>query len=111
MNAMKITGAAACGGLAALLVKYPVRRLGLSRADAGLMKAHEAASGIFFAAASAHMLMGLRGPRRAVVTGTAAYLTAAALIADCHMTHDGNKMDRHRLYSLLLAVFTAAHIR
>lgn len=110
MDVMKITGAAACGGLAALLVKYPVRKLGLSKTSAQLMKAHEAASGVFFLAASAHMLMGLRGSRKAVVTGMAAYLTSVALIADCHMTHDKRKMDRHRLYSLLLAAFTAAHI-
>lgn len=106
----KTSGIVALGSLAALLVKYPVRRLGLNKTNAALMKAHEAASGAFFLAAGAHMLTGLHGTRKSVATGLAAYLTSVALIADCHMTHDGHKYDRHRDYSLALGIAAAAHI-
>ena len=44
-------GIAALISLLALLVKYPLRRLGLHTLNAFFMELHEAASGLFFAAA------------------------------------------------------------
>ena len=51
----KTSGYAAAAALSALLVKYPLRKLGMHKANAALMQAHEAASGAYFLAALLHM--------------------------------------------------------
>ena len=51
----KTSGCAAAAALSALLVKYPLRKLGMHKANAALMQTHEAASGAYFLAALLHM--------------------------------------------------------
>lgn len=107
-------GIAALISLLALLVKYPLRRLGLHKLNAFFMKLHEAASGLFFAAAIAHMISGLREARKnplAALTGLTAFAVSTVLIAACHMTKDAQKKMRwHRIYSLILTITAAGHV-
>ena len=82
-------GIAALISLLALLVKYPLRKLGMHKLNAFFMKLHEAASGLFFVAAVAHMISGLREARKnpiAALTGLAAFVISTVLIVACHMT-------------------------
>lgn len=108
-----VTGIIALVSLLALLIKYPLRRLGMDRLNAFFMKLHEAASGLFFVAAIAHMLSGLRRLREnpfAVISGLAAFAVSVVLIADCHMAKDvQRKLRRHRIYSALLSAAALCH--
>lgn len=76
----KTSGYAAAAALSALLVKYPLRKLGMHKANAALMQAHEAASGAYFLAALLHMAK-----------------------------DQTSKMQRHRIYSAALAAAAALH--
>ena len=81
-------GIAALISLLALLVKYPLRKLG--------------------------MHSGLREARKnpiAALTGLAAFVISTVLIAACHMTKDAQKKMRwHRIYSLFLTLTVAGHV-
>ena len=105
-------GIAALISLLALLVKYPLRKLGMHKLNAFFMKLHEAS--LFFVAAVAHMISGLREARKnpiAALTGLAAFVISTVLIAACHMTKDAQKKMRwHRIYSLFLTLTVAGHV-
>ena len=104
----KTSGYAAAAALSALLVKYPLRKLGMHKANAALMQAHEAASGAYFLAALLHMATSPSGCKAA--SGAAAFAVSVVLIADCHMAKDQtSKMQRHRIYSAALAAAAALH--
>ena len=106
----KTSGYAAAASLAALMVKYPLRRLGMSRANAVMMQAHEAASGAYFLAALAHMATAQKTSRFKALSGFAAFAVSVVLIADCHMAKEPkSKMQRHRAYSAVLAAAAAMH--
>ncbi len=105
-------GIIALVSLLALLVKYPLRRLGLHKLNAFFMRLHEAASGLFFVSAIAHMFAERRSFKRApfsALLGLASFVISVVLIADCHMAKDAAKMRRHRIYSLLLTLTAACH--
>ena len=86
----------------------------MHKLDAFFMKLHEAASSLFFVAAVAHMISGLREARKnpiAALTGLAAFVISTVLIAACHMTKDAQKKMRwHRIYSLFLTLTVAGHV-
>ncbi len=107
----KASGCAAAASLAALMVKYPLHRLGMHKANAVMMQAHEAASGAYFLAALAHMATAQKMSRFKTLSGIAAFTVSVVLIADCHMAKDQRaKMQRHRAYSAALTLTTLFHI-
>ena len=107
----KTSGVAAAASLAALLIKYPLRKLGFNKANAVMMQAHEAASGTYFLASLVHMATGKTASRFKTFSGAAAFATSVVLIADCHIAKDQKKkMQRHRAYSAVLTACTAMHI-
>lgn len=81
----KTSGYAAAAALSALLVKYPLRKLGMHKANAALMQAHEAASGAYFLAALLHMATSPKTSGCKAASGAAAFAVSVVLIADCHM--------------------------
>ena len=106
----KTTGYTAAASLAALMVKYPLRKLGLHKANAVMMQAHEAASGVYFLAALAHMATAQKASRIKALSGFAAFAASVVLVADCHMAKEPkSKMQRHRAYSAVLAAAAAIH--
>lgn len=98
-----------------LAVKYPLRIAGAHKANALLMKLHEAASGGFLLFALIHVFftfkaLAIHGVWLPVM-GAAALLTGLVLIYACHMTKDiRKKMCWHRWYSLALLMFIALHM-
>ena len=93
--AHKTSGYAAAAALSALLVKYPLRKLGMHKANAALMQAHEAASGAYFLAALLHMATSPKTSGCKAASGAAAFAVSVVLIADCHMAKDQtSKMQR-----------------
>ena len=94
--------------------KYPLRKLGLNKANAFLMKYHEHASAGFFLLGTAHMAAELASKKGSAFKNYSGFTTLALttwLIADCHMAKDPQKkMERHRWYSLGLAALLAVHI-
>lgn len=106
----KTSGYAAAAALSALLVKYPLRKLGMHKANAALMQAHEAASGAYFLAALLHMATSPKTSGCKAASGAAAFAVSVVVIADCHMAKDQtSKMQRHRIYSAALAAAAALH--
>ena len=106
----KASGCTAAASLAALMVKYPLRKLGMHKANAVMMQAHEAASGAYFLAALAHMATAQKTGRFKTLSGFAAFAISVVLLADCHMAKDQQaKMQRHRIYSAALAAAAAIH--
>ncbi len=110
-----ITGIAALVCFILLVIKYPLRKLRLFSLNAFLMKLHEAASGIFFLAAIAHMITGFSliktSPAVLIVSGFAAFVISIVLIAACHMTKDEKKkMYWHRWYSLMTTAAVIVHV-
>ncbi len=111
---LSITGgaSAACYGL--LVVKYPLRELGMNKLNAQMMKLHEPASGAFFILGTVHGAIALLGKKKlgaAAISGATFYLLCTALIAACHMTKDPKKKMRdHRLYSLASSLALTSHI-
>ena len=98
-----------------LAVKYPLRIAGAHKANAFLMKLHEAASGIYFLAAIAHMITGFSliktSTAALIVSGFAAFIISVVLIAACYMTKDvKKKMYWHRWYSLLMTTAVVVHV-
>ena len=107
----KTSGCTAAVSLAALTVKYPLRKLGLHKANAVMMQAHEAASGAYFLAALVHMATAQKRSRIKALSGFASFAISVVLIADCHMAKDQKaKMQRHRAYSTVLTLTTLSHI-
>ena len=90
----KTSGYAAAAALSALLVKYPLRKLGMHKANAALM----------------HMATSPKTSGCKAASGAAAFAVSVVLIADCHMAKDQtSKMQRHRIYSAALAAAAALH--
>ncbi len=107
----KVSGCTAAVSLAALMVKYPLRKLGMHKANAVMMQAHEAASGAYFLAALVHMATAQKTSSFKALSGFAAFAISVVLIADCHMASDQQaKMQRHRAYSAALTLTTLSHI-
>ena len=105
-----MTGYTSAAALSALLVKYPLRKLGMHKINAAMMQAHEAASGVYFLAALLHMATAPKGCRCKKITGAAAFAISTVLIADCHMAKDqAAKMQRHRFYSAALTAAVISH--
>lgn len=98
-----------------LAVKYPLRIAEAHKANALLMKLHEAASGGFLLFALIHVFftfkaLAIHGVWLPLM-GAAALLTGLVLIYACHMTKDiRKKMCWHRWYSLALLMFIALHM-
>ena len=110
-----VTATTALACLILLVSNYPLRKLRLFSLNAFLMKLHEAASGIFFLAAIAHMITGFSliktSPAALIVSGFAAFIISIVLIAACHMTKDvKKKMYWHRWYSLLMTAAIVVHV-
>ena len=89
-----------------LAVKYPLRIAGAHKANALLMKLHEAASGGFLLFALIHVFFTFKA---LAIHGV--WLPVLVLIYACHMTKDiRKKMCWHRWYSLALLMFIALHM-
>ncbi len=97
-----------------LVVKYPLRKLGLAKANAFMMKLHEIASGTLFLAGILHMITALVKKRKHVlliVSGAVLFAILFIIVEACHMTKDYEvKMKWHRILSLLAVLALAAHI-
>ena len=98
----------------ALVIKYPLRKLGLAKANAFMMKLHEVASGTLFLAGLLHMILALVKKRKNVlliVSGSVLFAILFIIVAACHMTKDYEvKMKWHRILSLLAVLALAAHM-
>ena len=99
----------------ALVIKYPLRKLGFNKANAAMMKLHELASFGVFACGIAQIIIGIRkyGKSRptGVITGCIAYAIDVIIIAACHMTKNPQKKMRdHRHLSLGAAAASLIHI-
>ena len=98
-----------------LVIKYPLRKLGFNKANAFMMKLHEAASLGVFVTGIVQIVVGLKRYTKdkllSVVTGMLVYLIDFAIIAACHMTKDvKRKMHDHRLLSLASCAALAGHV-
>jgi len=98
-----------------LVVKYPLRKLGLHKANAFMMKLHEAASLGLFLSALVQLVLGVKKYRKtrpfSVITGILAYLLDFTIITACHVTKDPvKKMRDHRILSLSATITTAVHV-
>lgn len=110
-----ITGYLCLACFVLLAVKYPLRKLGLYKLNAGLMKIHEAASGLLFLCAIAHIILAISvlGQRTLALPlfGAAAFALLVWLVAACHMMKDvKRRMDWHRWLSLASFAAIAAHM-
>lgn len=98
-----------------LAVKYPLRKLGLHKLNAALMKIHEAASGLLFLAAIVHIILvfpvALAKGAALPVFGALSFALLIWLVAACHMMKDVKKrMSWHRWLSLVSCLAIAAHV-
>lgn len=94
-------------------IKYPLRKLGLNKANALMMKLHEAASGGVFLFGTIHMIMAFVKKKALplLLSGLAVYLILFVLVAACHMTKDFKvKMKWHRILSLGTVIAIALHM-
>ena len=106
----KISDYTTAASLAALTVKYPLRKLGKHKANAAMMKLHEPASGAFLLAEIIHMATDSGSSKLKTLSGAAAFVTSVVLITDCHLAKDQtSKMQRHRVYSAVLTACAAIH--
>ena len=110
-----ITGITALVCFILLVIKYPLRKLRFLHLNAFLMKLHEAASGIYFLAAIAHIITGFSliriSPAALIVSGFAAFVISIVLIGACDRTKDvKKKMYWHRWYSLLMTAAIVVHV-
>ena len=114
-----VTGIIALASFIALVIKYPLRKLGMHKANAELMKAHEAASAGVFGVGIVHMILviarrkefGKRSMPCKIACGATSLTLITVLIAACHMTEDQErKMRDHRALSLASTIAIAAHI-
>lgn len=102
-----------CFGL--LVIKYPLRKLHMYKANAFLMKLHEAASALLLLAGVAHMLLCIPALKNyGVLIGISGFSMLAMsfiIIAACHMTKDKvKKMIWHRWLSLAAVLIVTVHI-
>ena len=98
-----------------LVIKYPLRKLGFHKANAFMMKLHEAASLGVFVTGIVQVVKGLKNFSKnkaaSFVTGLLVYLIDICIIAACHMTKDvKRKMRDHRILSLASCIALAGHI-
>lgn len=98
-----------------LAVKYPLRKLGLHKLNAELMKIHEAASGLLFLAAIVHIIfvfpVALAKGTALPVLGALSFALLIWLVAACHMMKDVKKrMQWHRWLSLASCFTIAVHV-
>lgn len=98
-----------------LAVKYPLRKLGLHKLNAALMKIHEAASGLLFLAAIVHIILvfhvALSNGSALPIFGALSFALLIWLVAACHMMKDVKKrMSWHRWLSLVSCLAIAAHV-
>lgn len=98
-----------------LAVKYPLRKLGLHKLNAELMKIHEAASGLLFLAAIVHIILvfhvALSNGSALPIFGALSFVLLIWLVAACHMMKDVKKrMSWHRWLSLVSCLAIAAHV-
>ena len=114
MVSMIILGIICLVCFAGLVVKYPLRKLGMEKANAFMMKLHEAVSSGLFLGGIAKIVIGvkkhlIRYPL-AFFSGIAAFLADTVIITACHVTKDREKKMRdHRLLSLIATVLTVVH--
>lgn len=98
-----------------LAVKYPLRKLGLHKVNAALMKIHEHASGLLFIAAIVHIVLVFpvaleKGPALPIFGGVS-FALLFWLVAACHMMKDVKKrMVWHRWLSLVSCLAIIAHV-
>lgn len=98
-----------------LAVKYPLRKLGLHKINAALMKIHEHASGLLFIAAIVHIILAfsvaLSKGAALPILGGVSFALLFWLVAACHMMKDVKKrMEWHRWLSLASCLTIAAHV-
>lgn len=110
-----VTGYICVGSFVLLAVKYILRNLGLRRANAFLMRLHEAYSAALLLSGTVHLVCALihagEHSLLLLLSGGAAFLLVFVIIAACHMTKDKVKrMKAHRWLSLAAAVCIAVHI-
>jgi len=111
--ARDITGAAALACFVPLGIKYPLRKLGMDKVNAYMMKLHEGASAGFFLLGAVHAVPALlqkSGSTALKISGGAALALTFWLITACHLAKDAEeKMSWHRRYSLLLTLLLGCH--
>lgn len=110
-----VTGYICLACFVLLAVKYPLRKLGLHKLNAALMKIHEHASGLLFIAAIAHIILifpaALSKGFALPVLGGVSFALLFWLVAACHMMKDVKKrMSWHRWLSLSSCLAIAAHV-
>lgn len=98
-----------------LSVKYLLRKFGLHKLNAALMKIHEHASGLLFLAAIAHIILvfptALNKSAALPLLGAVSFALLFWLVAACHMMKDVKKrMQWHRWLSLASCLAIAAHV-
>lgn len=98
-----------------LVVKYPLRKLHMYRANAFLMKLHEAASALLLLVGIVHMLLCIPALKNygllIGISGFSMLGMSFIIVAACHMTKDKvKKMSWHRWLSLAGVLIVAAHI-
>ena len=99
----------------ALVIKYPLRKLGFHMANAFMMKFHEIASFGLFAVGIWQIIVSIKNLASlypaAVISGIIAYAVDIIIIAACHMTKDpAKKLRDHRILSLLAVIASLIHI-
>lgn len=110
-----VTGYICLACFVLLAVKYPLRKLGLHKLNAALMKIHEHASALLFICAIVHAILVFptlgRHNAALPVFGAGSFALLVWLVAACHMMKDIKKrMDWHRWLSLASFAAIAAHV-
>ena len=98
-----------------LVVKYPLRKLHMYKANAFLMKLHEAASALLLLVGIVHMFLGISALKNySAIMGISGFSMLGMsfiIVAACHMTKDKvKKMNWHRWLSLAATLVVAVHI-
>ena len=94
-------------------IKYPLRKLGMKKLNALMMKLHEFASGSVFLVGILHMLMAFKKKKNPIllISGCLVFGILFVLVAACHMTKDFEvKMKWHRRLTLGALIAVAAHM-
>lgn len=98
-----------------LSLKYPLRKLGLHRLNAALMKFHEHASAGLLLAGLIHLILCIHRIKvqgaLLIFSGISVFVMSIVIIAACHMMKEpAQKMRWHRVLSLAAALLLALHI-
>lgn len=98
-----------------LAVKYPLRKLGLTKANQFMMKLHEIASAALVLVGTAHLVMAClvfsQYSLLLTLSGITVYVLCFVIITACHLTKDVKvKMHWHRILSLAAAIAIAVHV-